>query len=218
MRDERIAAAQLCGRSALWAIGLAKRRMQDETTAKDRTRCGSAATPRPTAPSVTAEVSAALLAALAPAILFFLTRAMLVGWGHRLVDISILGSCCFAVTLVAAVRIASHGRGREWLLLMVVLGILQVLPALFFSGAFSDKPSAQTILKDVRAVHRMDTTPPRPADLRMLDSDLQSYEDSSPTPSDTAYGFVAASGVLSALALARFWAPLESGSANWGGA
>jgi hypothetical protein len=158
------------------------------------------------------ESTLAVVAGMIPFALAVLFKASISGWGSSVVDISNLGFSLFAISLATYVRIADHGRGRNFLLPLVVIGILQVGFALFYSGTFDQsKPSRSSIAQEAQYLDDHFSSPQTVDQDHLRDARdlLTSVSNDSHTPSITTYIVISLTGAASVLALYTLWSPVR---------
>jgi hypothetical protein len=121
-----------------------------------------------------------------------------------------VGLSVFGLTLAALVRILTHGRGANYLPILFVIALLEVILALYSGGTFSQHAvQPARIESDVtfveRAPHTGSQTSVSTARLAQVREDLGAVQDSDPKSTTGGYVLLAAFGIFSLIMLIRYW-------------
>lgn len=121
-----------------------------------------------------------------------------------------VGLSVFGLTLAALVRILTHGRGAQFLPLLFVIALLEVILALYFGGTFSlHAVQSSHIETDITAIesapHVGSLASVRLARLAEIRKDLIAVHDSEPKSTTGGYLLLTAFGVFSFIMLIRYW-------------
>lgn len=118
-----------------------------------------------------------------------------------------VGLCGFGLTLAAFVRILSHGRGVQFLPLLCVIFLLEVLLALYFGGAFSHHDvELSRIDSDLTIIERAAPNASlTAAELAQIHEDLTAVRDSEPESTMVGFLLLSGFGIFSLSVLIRYW-------------
>ncbi len=121
-----------------------------------------------------------------------------------------VGLSVFGLTLAALVRILTHGRGAQYLPLLFIVALLEVMLALYFGGTFSQHvvdpsriESRITFLERVQ--HEGPMASVSSAELGDIREDLTAVHESHPESTTGGYVLLIVFGIYSFLVLIRFW-------------
>jgi hypothetical protein len=155
-----------------------------------------------------------LLAALAPFIIAVFIRLSVSGWHPAPIDAPNLAYSLFALSLAGITRMVSTGEGRRYFYLLVIAGVLQAVLGMYFSGLFNksqepSKPRLAGIEQYLNGLSSQGTgvtiTRNKLGNIQGILSIVEANDDS---PSVTAYIILAGAGLISALIVLRYWAPV----------
>lgn len=153
-----------------------------------------------------------LIVALIPFILALVLRASAFGWSPAPVDPSNLAYCLFAVSLAGITRIISSGERRRMVYMLLICGLIQVGLGLLLAGTF-DKPgpSGEQVRAEQKYLTSRISQSPVIIDqknFKVIETMLDAVSADTGSPSATAYAFLVGTGLISAVIVLRYWAPV----------
>ena len=121
-----------------------------------------------------------------------------------------IGLSVFGLTLAALVRILSHGRGSQFLPILFMIAVLEVLLALYFGGTFAQHAVRTSHIEgDISIIEHApragSLTSISTAGLTHVRDDLSAVEESDPKSPSGGLAVLAGFGIFSWIMLIAYW-------------
>lgn len=158
----------------------------------------------------------AATAGLLPFILAVSLGGVISGWGPHVFDAANFAFSLFALSLAVIIRVLTHGRGRNFLVVVVASAFFQVSYALYLSGTFDrvvvSEVEVATRANQLDQVLAADSEGGQvmvdAAELEMVHDLLVRLEREDHPASASAWVILSVTGAVSLLALFRLWSPV----------